>query len=208
HRNELLTLAGVDPESRYWRPEDLEALGPAGRALARAENTMLGRVTVGPLWVSLRFLWCEARAIAAGDRKIARAWLWHLPGVAAVMAWAALVCGMNPLVYVALFALPGTALMLIRSFAEHRAVPAVDQRTVVVENAPVMALLYLNNNLHATHHMTPSLAWYRLPAFHRQSRALLERQGVGFYRGYAEVFRRYLLRPHDQLIHPFQSKAA
>ena len=207
HRNEFLTLANVDPESRYWLAADLAALGPIGRALARAEMTMLGRVTVGPVWVSLRFLWCEARAIAAGDREIAAAWLWHLPGVAAVLAWVTLVCGMSALSYIVLFALPGTALMLIRSFAEHRAVPDVDRRTVVVENTPVFALLYLNNNLHATHHLTPGLAWYLLPEFHKESRALLEQRGVRFYRGYAEVFRRYLLRPHDQLVHPFQSQA-
>jgi fatty acid desaturase len=170
--------------------------------------TILGRVTVGPVWVSLRFMWCEARAIAAGDREMAAAWLWHLPGVVAVLAWVTLVCGMSALSYVVLFALPGTALMLIRSFAEHRAVPEVERRTVVVENAPAFALLYLNNNLHATHHLMPDLAWYLLPRFHRETRAQLEKQGVKFYRGYAEVFRRYLLRPHDQLVHPFQSPAS
>ena len=208
HRNQDLTLAMVDPESRYWRPGDLAALGPIGRALVRAEMPMLGRVTVGPVWVSLRFMWCEARAIAQGDMQIARAWLRHLPGAAAVLAWVVLACGMNPFAYIVLFVLPGTALMLIRSFAEHRAVLAVEQRTVVVENAPVLGLLYLNNNLHATHHLVPDLAWYRLPRFHRQTRAGLQKQGVVFYRGYAEIFRRFLLRPHDRLIHPFQTPAA
>ncbi len=208
HRNEFLTLANVDPESRYWRPQDLAGLGPIGRVLVRAEMTMLGRVTVGPVWVSLRFMWCEARAIAAGDWDIARAWLWHLPGVAAVLAWVVLACGMSASAYIALFVLPGTALMLIRSFAEHRAVPDVEQRTVVVENAPVLGLLYLNNNLHATHHLTPDLAWYLLPRFHRKSRARLAAQGVKFYRGYGEVFRRFLLRPHDWLVHPFQFPAS
>lgn len=206
HRNEYLTLAMIDPESRYWRPDDLAALGPIGRALVRAEMTMLGRVTVGPVWVSLRFMWCEARAIAGGDRDIARIWLWHLPGVAAVLAWVVLACGMSPLAYIAFFVLPGTALMLIRSFAEHRAVPEVERRTVVVENAPVLGLLYLNNNLHATHHLMPGLAWYLLPRFHAQNRTALAAQGVRVYRGYGEVFRRFLLRPHDRLVHPFQQQ--
>jgi fatty acid desaturase len=208
HRNENLTLAGIDPESRYWLAPDLAALGPLGRALARAENTMLGRVTVGPVWVSLRFLWSEARAIAAGGRDIALAWLKSAPGIALVLAWATLVCGMSVWLYLFAFVLPGTALMLIRSFAEHRAVPAVEQRTVVVEDTPAFALLYLNNNLHATHHRAPGVAWYRLPALHRAMRGELARMGARFYRGYAEVFRRYLLRRHDDLIHPFQSRTA
>ncbi len=203
HRNELLTLPVIDPESRYWRAQDLAALGPVGRALAGAETTMLGRVTVGAVWVPLRFMWCEARAIAAGDRAIARTWLDYLPGLALMLAWVVLVCGMSPALYILAFVLPGTALMLIRSFAEHRAVPDIDRRTAIVENSPVFGLLYLHNNLHATHHLDPGLAWYRLPAFHRQVRAQLEKDGVIFYRGYAEVFRRYFLKSHDRLLHPF-----
>jgi fatty acid desaturase len=208
HRNERLTLAAVDPESRYWREDDLAALGPAGRAIVRCESTMLGRVTVGPVWAALRFLWCEARAIRNGDGDVAWAWLKALPGVAAVLVWTTWACGMSVPAYLALFVLPGTALMLIRSFAEHRALPEVERRTASVENAPVLGLLYLNNNLHAAHHLMPSLPWYRLPRFHGQCRAGLKDGGAIFYNGYAEVFRRFLLRPHDRLVHPFQTPAS
>lgn len=208
HRNELLTLPMIDPESRYWRAQDLAALGPLGRALVRAEMTMLGRVTVGAAWVPLRFIWCEARAIAANDRRIAQAWLCYLPGLALVLAWLTLVCDMSIPFYIGAFVLPGTALMLIRSFAEHRAVPEVPARTTVVENSPLFGLLYLNNNLHATHHLNPGLAWYSLPGFHRRIRAQLERDGVRFYRGYSEVFRRFLVKPHGPLAHPFADAQA
>ena len=33
----------------------------------------------------------------------------------------------------------------------------------VVEACPLLALLYLNNNLHAAHHRWPRLPWYQLP---------------------------------------------
>ena len=72
-----------------------------------------------------------------------------------------------------------------------------------VERAGPLALLYLNNNLHAAHHRAPGLAWYRLPAFHRRHRAVLVADNGGLvYRGYGMVLRRFLLRPHDRAIHP------
>jgi fatty acid desaturase len=67
----------------------------------------------------------------------------------------------------------------------------------------LFGLLFLNNNLHATHHRAPGLAWYRLPAFHRRHRArLLADNGHLLYAGYGEVARRFLFRSHDDLIHP------
>ena len=83
--------------------------------------------------------------------------------VALVVAWLVLVCDMNLWIYFVAFVYPGTALMLVRSFAEHRAESDVDERTAIVENAPVMGLLFLYNNLHAVHHERPTMPWYRIP---------------------------------------------
>jgi fatty acid desaturase len=86
----------------------------------------------------------------------------------------------------------------VRSFAEHRADANPDHRVAVVEGAPLLGLLFLNNNLHAAHHDRPGLAWHRLPSFYAQERErLLAANGGLVYAGYAQVFRRYLLRPHD-----------
>jgi fatty acid desaturase len=66
-----------------------------------------------------------------------------------------------------------------------------------------MSLMYLNNNLHHTHHADPALAWYRLPARHRLLCSdELAAQGAGLYRGYGELFRRYALRPFCQPVDP------
>jgi fatty acid desaturase len=100
--------------------------------------------------------------------------------------------------YILCFVYPGLMLSLIRSFAEHRAEPAPGHRVAIVERAPVFGLLFLNNNLHAAHHAWPGLAWWRLPQHYRRHRAaLLAGNGGLVYDGYAEVFARFFLRPHD-----------
>jgi fatty acid desaturase len=105
--------------------------------------------------------------------------------------------------YVLGFGYGATSLAMIRSFAEHKAARGVAERTAIVENSPIFGLLFLNNNLHVVHHQWPSLPWYRLPAVYRQHReAVLAHNGGLLYRGYGEVFRRFLLRRHDQPVHP------
>jgi fatty acid desaturase len=91
----------------------------------------------------------------------------------------------------------------VRSFAEHRAMPEAERRTAIVEGAWILGPLFLFNNLHAAHHLRHRVPWYQLPRFYRLNRAaLIERNGGLVYHGYFDVVRRYLVRPHDQPIHP------
>ena len=60
-----------------------------------------------------------------------------------------------------------------------------------------LALLFLNNNLHALHHARPEVAWYRLPAL-----AGDELPGSYDGVGYGALFRRYLFRIKDSPVHP------
>ena len=55
----------------------------------------------------------------------------------------------------------------VRSFAEHRFVDGGTQ-SAVVRAGPVMSLLFLNNNLHLSHHARPGVPWYQLPALHER----------------------------------------
>jgi fatty acid desaturase len=122
--------------------------------------------------------------------------------VVAVGAWLAL-CDIRIATYLLAFVYPATSLTLLRSFAEHRAHTKPGHRVAIVEHGGPLALLFLNNNLHAAHHRAPNLAWYRLPALYRRHRAQIIRQNGGLrYNGYGEIARRYLFRPHDMLIHP------
>ena len=64
-----------------------------------------------------------------------------------------------------------------------------------------MSLLFLNNNLHLTHHERPGVPWYRLPggtaALDGDAQAAA---GAGLYAGYVDVARRYLFRPLDAAV--------
>lgn len=203
HHDERLTDPLDDPESRYWTPEGWRDLGPVGQALVRFQSRLLGRLLIGPFWSVWMFWLGEARAIAAGAPGRAAIWLRHLLWVALLLALAIGVFGIPLWQYVLGFVYCGTALALIRSFAEHRAHDAVEKRTAIVENAPVLGLLFLNNNLHVAHHKWPTVAWYRLPRLYRANRAALVAENGGLvYDGYVEIFRRFLLRPHDAPVHP------
>ena len=61
----------------------------------------------------------------------------------------------------------GGALTMLRSFAEHRYARGAT-RTAVVRAGWFFSLLYLNNNLHHTHHERPAVAWFKLPALHNR----------------------------------------
>ena len=55
---------------------------------------------------------------------------------------------------------PEIALLLIRSFGEHRARPGARERTAIVEGSWILGPLFLFNNLHSVHHDEPTMAWY------------------------------------------------
>jgi fatty acid desaturase len=145
-----------------------------------------------------------ARALAAGDRRHVRVWLWHLPAVALVLVWVVGVCGIPLWAYLALFVLPGASLTLVRSFAEHKAAQTPFERSAVVEAGRFFSLLFLNNNLHHVHHKRPDLPWHALPAYYRdhQRELLAENGGLRYRGGYLEVMRRFWRRPIDEPVHP------
>ncbi|MCQ8277598.1 fatty acid desaturase [Acetobacteraceae bacterium KSS8] len=199
HHAGLLTDPLDDPESHYVTAECYAAAGPVRRALLHLNTTLLGRLVIGPALGIAGFLLREARALLRGDRAAARDWLLHLPGLALVLGWLLLVCHLSLARFALLFVYPGFALALLRSFAEHRASDAQDHRTAIVENTPLLGLLFLHNNLHVVHHARPGLAWYRIPADYRAGRADYLRRNDGLvYAGYREVARRFLVRPHDR----------
>jgi fatty acid desaturase len=202
HNDERLTDPLDDPESRYLTAEQWAALGRAGQLLVQAQTTLAGRLIIGPLWSIATFWHDETRAMLAGSSGRAGIWLRH--GLASAILIALVVLAGLPLwKYLLGFVYLGTALALVRSFAEHRAEGDVARRTAIVERTPLFGLLFLNNNLHVLHHRWPCVPWYRLPAIYRAHReAAITHNGGLVYAGYAEVFRRYLFRPHDRPVHP------
>lgn len=203
HRDERLTCPIDDPESYYVTPAQWRAMHPLHRAYREAMATLLGRLVLGPPYAVLRTVVGSARRIAAGDWAHLRHWLLHLPGAGAVIVWAVAVCGIPVGEYLLLFAYPGLSLTLLRSFAEHRAKAPVAGRTAIIEAGPVMGLLYLQNNLHAVHHLEPGLVWHRRPRRWRErADEILAANGHYRFKGYGELFRRYLLTRREPVIHP------
>jgi fatty acid desaturase len=205
HRDELLTDPYDDPESNYLDPVVWAGLSTPHRILLRYNNTLLGRLTVGPGLTAVRCVMGDFRAIRAGDKAILRDWLLHLVGLVIVI-WLVHLGEISAWAY-CLSAYMGLAILKIRTFLEHRAHTLARARTVVIEGGYILPFLFLNNNLHTVHHAKPQVAWYRLPALYRANRAEYLRRNDGYsYASYAEVFRRYFLRPKDPVPHPLWRK--
>jgi fatty acid desaturase len=203
HQNDLLTDPTHDPESWYMLPERWATTPPLLQAVYRFNNTLAGRLLIGPLVSVARFYPSELRRILDGDREVREAWLLHLPAVALVLFWVVGIAGVPLRQYLLLFVYPGVSLLLLRSYCEHQAHAEVEERTIIVESGPLLSLLFLNNNLHAAHHEAPGLPWYRLPAYYRSRRdALLARNGGYLVRGYGLLFRRYLFQAKEDVRYP------
>lgn len=198
--------ARVDPESRYLTPAAWARLGPWEQTFVRAESTLLGALTLGPArepWI----VWsCIFAKIAAGDRRTLGRGIRHALEVALVVYWLVEICHLSLTLYVAA-AYAGTALERLRAFAQHLDDRAVGAQPSIVENAPILGVLFLYNNLHAAHHAQLALPWYRLPGFYRAYRqALLARNGGLVYDGYFDVARRYWRRPQRQTLAPISAR--
>ncbi len=201
HRDEFLTDPYDDPETNYLDPAVWDRLSPAAQRLLRFNNTLAGRILVGPVLGLWTFIRADLRAIRAGDRAVARAWALHLPAAALVLWWVTL--SPMPLWAYALALQFGFGVLKVRTFLEHRAHEKARGRTVVIEDRGPLAFLFLNNNLHVVHHMHPRVAWYRLPALWRaRADHYLARNDGYRYASYAEVFRRHFLRAKDPVPHP------
>ncbi|MGR3485526.1 MAG: fatty acid desaturase [Paracoccaceae bacterium] len=201
HFDARLTDPYDDPESNYLDPATWARLPRAARAALRANNTLAGRIVLGPLIGQAWFMAAEWRAARAGDRTVTRAWAVHLP---AALVAAGLVA-LSPTGWVAYLTALWAALgiLRIRTFLEHRAHAVSRARTVVIEDRGLLAFLFLNNNLHAVHHMMPDAPWYRLPALYARNRKRVLAMNEGYvFPSYAAVARAHLWRAKDPVAHP------
>lgn len=201
HHDPVLTDPYDDPESNYLDPVVWHRLPGWMQLLMRVNNTLAGRVILGPLLGNLRWLQTEARELRLATPGVRRDWALHLLGLVPVVLW--LWWAAMPWWGYALALWLGHALLKIRTFLEHRAHEAARARTVLIEDRGPLALLFLNNNLHVVHHMHPAVPWYDLPALYAKNREHYRRRNDHYiYRSYAEIFRRYALRAKDPVPHP------
>lgn len=204
HNDAVLTDPYDDPESNYLAPDVWARLPRWVQAILNMNNTLLGRIILGPAIGTFVFLRTDLSLIRAGDGAALRGWLWHVPGLAVVLAWVGWCSGMPFWAY-ACAAYLAMALLRIRTFLEHQAHDRASGRTAIVEGRGPLAWLFLNNNLHVVHHMHPKVPWYRLPALYAAHRDHYRRRNGGYvFASYTEVFRNYLLRRKDPVPHPLR----
>ena len=130
-----------------WRAQP----DPSRRA-SSSLRTLAGRLVLGPFVVRAASL--ALRSATAGTRRRPAAWS-ATSSASSPCSWSCVRrAGCRSWVYVVGVSWGGGALSLLRSFAEHR---NVDQgtRSAVVRSGRFFSLLYLNNNLHHTHHAQP-----------------------------------------------------
>ena len=205
HMDARLTDPYDDPESNYLDPSVWKRLSPLHKRLLNANNTLAGRMILGPLIGQVSFMATDWRSIRAGDVAVLRAWLWHLPPTIALVAL--VVAAPLPLWAYLLSCYAALAILKIRTFLEHQAHERARGRTVIIEDRGPLAFLFLNNNLHVVHHMHPKLPWYRLPRIYWNNRETYLGRNAGYsYPGYGAIFRAYLWRAKDPVPHPLYPK--
>lgn len=201
HFDPSLTDPYDDPESNYLDPEVWARTSPVMQRLLRWNNTLAGRIVLGPVLGTYIFLRDEWILLRRGDGRVQQAWGLHLIGLVPLVLWLEWV-GMPVWAYLLAVYL-GTALLKIRTYLEHRAHEAFRARTVIIEDRGPLSYLFLNNNFHVVHHMHPAVPWYELPGLYASRREhYLRRNEAYVYRNYGQIIRQYLWRAKDPVPHP------
>jgi len=206
HRDEFLTDPYDDPESNFMDPDLWQSVPKGMQRVFRLNNTLLGRMVIGPLLGHWRFMREDAKAIAQGDARAALGWVLHIPA-AGIVIWGVLYFGSMPLWMVMLASYGAMSLLKVRTFLEHRAHDKARARTVVIEDRGIWAFLFLNNSFHVVHHMHPQVPWYDLPALYRARKDHFLARNEGYvYKSYTDIFKQFFFKPKDEVPHPLWSK--
>jgi len=204
HDDEQLTDPYDDPESNFQHPEAWTERGLISRGIYNFNNTLFGRMMIGPALSLISFYRSDLSAIWRGDKAVFRAYLLHGIGLVPVLIWIEMISPLH-VGQMMLAAYLGMSVLKVRTFLEHRAHEDAEGRTVIIEDRGLFAFLFLNNNYHALHHQEPSLKWYELPKAYAQSREAVLAQNKDYrYGNYAEVFRKFFLKRKDPVAHPLR----
>jgi fatty acid desaturase len=201
HRDANLTDPYDDPETNYLDPAVWSKLPRVLQGLLRLNNTLLGRIVIGPAIGQYAFMRSDWQAYCAGDPAVARAWVVHAVGAIPVFIWVAI--APITLIQLLIATYIASGILRIRTFLEHQAHEKSRARTVIVESRGPLSILFLNNNFHAVHHMHPQVAWFDLPKLYKDNKARYLKVNEGYvYTCYLHVARDHLLRAKDAVAHP------
>lgn len=202
HTDERLTDPYDDPESYYRTLGDWLHMPRSFQFLLTINNTLIGRVLLGPPLNVIGFTVSEWRSIAAGDKQKRTAWVLHFIGMVPVGLVVHFLFAMPIWLYALTAGYLGLSLVAIRSYCEHQWSENPDGRTIIVERS-VLAPLFLYNNLHIVHHKLPWVPWYRLPELYETTRDEWQRVNGGYvFSSYLAILRAYAFQPKEQVAHP------
>jgi fatty acid desaturase len=201
HIDERLTDPYEDPETNFCDPAVWLTMSKWQQFVLRLNNTLLGRMLIGPVISQVMFMRSDWRDIRAGDRSVAWAWMVHL--VSSFIVIGIVVASELPVWAYLISCYFAISILKIRTFLEHRAHDDAIARTVIIDDKGPLAFLFLNNNLHAVHHMHPQVAWYNLPQLYRKNAQSYDSFNEGYsYASYTDVFARYFIKAKDPVPHP------
>ena len=204
HRDEDLTLPGVDPESRYFGQQDWQRRSALERGVHYLNKTVPGRLLLGAPLALFGLVREEGRRLRRGDRQAWLMWLSHGTLTLLMLVFIVHYSIIPTWHYLLLISVPALSVGALRSFYEHRPSALPHQRTVLNEAGWPWRWLFLNLNLHLVHHDLPKLPWYFLPRVYRARReAWLARSGGYLVKGYGELARQHALKVVDSPRHPF-----
>ena len=202
HSDVTLTDPYDDPETNFLAPDVWKRLPRPVQLFLTCNNTLVGRLALGPAIGQVMFVICEWRTRSTA---VILGWAGYIPALVGVVA----IIAISPLPFWAygIGAYFGLSLLKLRTFLEHQAHSRASGRSVIIEDRGFFAFLFLNNNLHVVHHMHPKVAWYALPALYRSRRDHFLRRNDGYvYRSYARIIRQYFWRTKDPVAHPLWRK--
>lgn len=207
HNNDRLTDPYDDPETFYLAWADWEKLPKPLQIVLTLNNTLLGRLLIGPAVSMIGFLGSEIRMMLKGDTVVMRAWLHHLAGAVPVLLFITLAGKMPVWLYLLCVSYPAMSLLMLRTYAEHRAHEHAEARSIIVEFCPLFSLLFLNNNLHIVHHAHPRAPWYELPSMYQSAREDWQRRNEGYvFSSYIQLARSYLFKVKEPVPHPLKRR--
>lgn len=204
HRDEDLTVPGVDPESRYLSNAGWQGSSLFERSLHWLNKTVLGRFLIGAPLGLIALAREELQRLNNGERQAWLMWLTH-GALTLLMLWFIARYSALPVWhYLLLISVPALSIAMLRSYYEHRPHAQPEMRTVLNEAGWPWRWLFLNLNFHLVHHDLPGLAWYDLPKvywLHREQWVL--RSGGFLVRGYGQLWRQNGFKPIDSPQHPY-----
>lgn len=201
HNDERLTDPYDDPESYYRAEGDWQALPRWLKQVLIWNNTLIGRIILGPALGFCGFVWSERRKFLA-DASVRNAWLFHFIGMVPLLLIVHFGFGIPIWLYTIIPAYVGLSIIGVRTYCEHQWFENPDGRTIIVERS-ILSVLFLFNNLHIVHHKLPMVPWYRLPALYAERKSEWQRINGGYvFRSYLDIFRAFAFKSKEPNVHP------